>query len=169
MTRFIPAAEAGGLSSGGHSVQLDSDEQDYLRREVSEFLARLGSPEARSCYEPLLAAVEAAEIADDRLDLLGRVLELSLVSGRLRKLYGPHAEMSANRLFRRTSRGRAIQQTCDEANRALTALRGRAVRSISLTPRSPGALTLSVETDRCRVRLVIDAAGVRCQGVEMDL
>jgi len=151
------------------SVQLDPDEQDYLLCEISAFLARLGDPEARSCYDPLLAAVEAAKIPDEQLDLLGRVLELSLGSGRLRKLYGPHAEMSANRLFRRTSRGRAIQRTCDEANLALTGLRGRAVRSIALAPRSPGAFTLSVETDRCRVRLVIDAAGVRCQGIEMDL
>lgn len=150
-------------------MRLDPDEQDYLRREVSAFLARLGGPEARSCYEPLLADVEAAEVPDDRLDLLGRVLELSLGSGRLRKLYGPHAEMSANRIFRRTFRGRAIQQTCDEANQALTGLRGQAVRSIALAPRSPGAFTLDIETDRCRVQLVVDAAGVRCQGVEMGL
>ena len=169
MTRSSPAAEAGGLSPGGPSVPIDPDEQDYLRREVSAFLDRLDDPEARSRFDPLLAAVEAAEIPDDRLDLLGRVLELSLGSGRLRRLYGPHAETSANRLFRRTARGRAIQQTCDEANRALTALQGREVRSISLAPRSPGAFTLSIATDRCRVRLVIDAAGVRCQGAEMDL
>ena len=149
-------------------MRLDPEDQDYLRHEVSAFLDRLGSPEARRLYEPLLPAVEAAEVPDDLLDPLGRVLELSLGSGRLRKLHGPHAEMGANRLFQLTPRGRAIRQTIDEANRALTGLRDQAIRSIAFAPRAPGAVTLSIETDRCRAQFVIDAAGVRCQGVELD-
>jgi len=150
-------------------MQLNPDERDYLRHEISAVVDRLGSPEARYLYDSLLFAVEAAEVSYDQLELLGRVLELSLSSGRLRKLYGPHAEMSANRLFRRTSQGRAIQQSIDEANQALTGLRGQAVRSITLAPRSPGAFTLNIETDCCRVQFAIDAAVVRCQGVEMGL
>ncbi|AMV41030.1 hypothetical protein [Planctomyces sp. SH-PL62] len=150
-------------------MHLEPEDQEYLRAELLAFLDRLGDPEARRPYDPLPAAVEAAEVPDDLLEPLGRVLDLSLSSGRLRRLHGPAAEMSANRLFRRTPQGRAIRETLDEANLALTGLRGQSIRSIDFAPRSPGTLTLSIETDRCRARFVVDAAGVRCQGVELDL
>jgi hypothetical protein len=149
-------------------MRLDPDAQDYLRHEIEAFIDRLADPSARSLYAPLLPAVEAAEIPDDLLDPLGRVLELSLGTGRLRKLHGPQAEEAAARLFRRTPRGRAIQVTFDETNQALSGLQGQAIRSISLAPGNPGAFSLSIETDRCRARFVVDGAGARCQSVEMD-
>lgn len=150
-------------------MRLDPDDQDYLRHEIAAFLDRLADPAARSLYAPLLPAVEASEVPDDLLDPLGRVLELSLGSGRLRKLHGPQAEEGAARLFRRTPRGRAIQRTFDETNQALAGLVGQEIRSISLAPGNPGAFSLSIETDRCRARFVVDAAGAQCKSVEMDI
>jgi hypothetical protein len=149
-------------------MQLDPEVQEYLRHEIAAFIDRLAEPAARSVYAPLLPAVEAAEIPDDLLDPLGRVLELSLGSGRLRKLHGPQAEESAMRLFRRSPRGRAIQQTFDETNQALAGLQGQTIRSMSLAPGNPGAFALSIETDRCRARFILDGAGARCKSVELD-
>lgn len=148
-------------------MRLDSEDQDYLRVEVSAFLDRLDRAETRLTYEPLRAAVEQAEVTEDLLGPLGSVLELSLGSGRLRALHGADASMRANRLFQQTPQGREFRKTTEEANQALTGLRGQTVRTIEFTPAGPGKLNLSIETERCRAQLVIDASGVRIQGVEL--
>jgi hypothetical protein len=150
-------------------MQIDPEDQDYLRQEVSAFLDRLDRPETRRLYEPLRQAVEQGEVPEDLLGPLGRVLELSLGSGRLRTVHGPHASMRANRLFQQTPQGRAFRESADEATQALTALRDQTLRAVEFSPGGPGSLTLKIETDRCRAQLVIDASGVRVQGVELDL
>ncbi len=148
-------------------MKLDPELQECLRDEVAAFLDRLGESPARNLYTPLAPAVAAGEVPDDLLDPLGRVLELSLGSGRLRKMHGPTAEAAAARLFWRTPRGATVKRTFDEVNKALIGLQGQTIRSIDLTPRIPGAYAVTVETDRCRVRLSIDESGAQCQGVEV--
>jgi hypothetical protein len=149
-------------------MHLEPEDQDYLRPEVSAFLDRLDRPETRLLYEPLIQAVEEAEVPDDLLRPLGTVLELSLGSGRLRTLHGAHASMRARTLFQQTPQGRALRESTEEANQALTGLRDQILHAIEFTPNGPGKLTLTIETDRCRAQLIIDSSGVRMQGVELD-
>lgn len=148
-------------------MKLEPELQESLRDEVAAFLDRLGESPGRNLYAPLVAVVEAGEVPDDLLDPLGRVLELSLGSGRLRKLHGPTVEAAAARLFWRTPRGAVVKRTFDEVNKALIGLQGQTVRSIELAPRIPGSYSVNVETDRCRVRLSLDESGAQCQGVEV--
>ncbi len=148
-------------------MRLDSEDQDVLRQEVGAFLDRLSSPHAKPTYERLLQAVEAAEIPDDMLESLGRVLELSLGTGRLRKLHGAHSVMSIKKIFDKTPQAKAVKETVDEVNQALAALAGQTIEKLTFTPADPGGFTLLINTDQCQVRLAIGPAGIQVRSLEV--
>jgi hypothetical protein len=150
-------------------MQLDASDQETLRHEVRAFLDRLSSPHAKPTYERVLNAIEQADVPDDLLEPLGRVLELSLGTGRLRKIHGPHAEMSIRRLFDQTPQGKALRATLDAANQALRGLSGQTISRLTFALTSPGAYSLVIDTDQCQAQLVIDSAGVQVRSLDLGV
>ena len=148
-------------------MRLDPTDQDVLLREVKAFLDRLSSPHAKPTFERLLQAVEAAEIPDEMLEPLGRVLELSLGTGRIRKLHGAHAVMSLKKVFDKTPQALAVKATIDEVNQALGALAGQAIEKLTFTAGDPGGYTLLINTDQCQARLAITPAGLQLRSLEL--
>jgi len=148
-------------------MQLDSEDQDILRQEVGAFRDRLSSPHAKPTYERLLQAVEAAEIPDEMLEALGRVLELSIGTGRLRKIHGAHAVMAMKRIFDKTPQALAVKATVDEVNEALAALAGQTIEKLTFAPADPGGFTLLINTDQCQARLAIGPAGLQIRSLEV--
>lgn len=150
-------------------MQIDPSDQESLRHEVQAFLDRLTSPHARPTYERLRQAIDQAEIPDDLLEPLGRVLELSLGSGRFRRIHGPHAEMGVRRLFLQTPQGRAQRASLEAANQALLTLSGQTLRQLTFSLTNPGTFTLLIDTDQCQAQLVIDSTGVQIRSLDMGL
>lgn len=148
-------------------MRLDTEDQDILRQEVGAFLDRLSSPHARPAYERLLQAVEAAEIPDEMFESLGRVLELSLGTGRLRRIHGAHAVMSMKKLFDKTPQAKAVRETVVEVNQALAALAGQTIEKLTFTPADPGGYTLLINTDQCQARIAIGPAGIQVRSLEV--
>jgi len=148
-------------------MQLDSTDQEVLRYEVGAFLERLSSPHAKPTYERLLQAIDAAEVPDEMLESLGRVLELSLGTGRLRKIHGAHAVMSIKRIFEKTPQALAVKATVDQVNQALAAFAGQTIEKLTFAPADPGGFSLLINTDQCQARLAIGPAGIQVRSLEV--
>jgi hypothetical protein len=153
----------------GESITLDTLQRDVLVPQIQAFLDATGDPQAREVYLTLKNAIEALEIPPDLQPRLGAIVEVALTSGRVRRLFGPAAELSLNALFLKTRRGREIAQSLAELNKALASLKGQTVEQITSTQRSPGAYSLTLKTNNCQLVIRFEQSGVRVESLEVDL
>ncbi len=156
--------------SGGEPLALDALQRDILLPQIQAFIDATTEPAAREVYVTLKAAVEAMEIAPADLQArLGAIVEVALQSGRIRRLFGPGAELSLNALFQKTPRGREIATSLRELNRALAKLKGDTVEELTATLRAPGAYALTLKTTGCQLVIRFEPSGVRVESVELAL
>jgi hypothetical protein len=113
--------------------------------------------------------VAAGEVARERLGDLERVLELTLETGRARRMQGADGEKVLLAIFARTPRGAAVKRTTEEANRALEAVLGQVVRALTFSPQGPGTYRLEIATDLCRLTLEIGRRGVTLDSVGVEV
>ena len=155
--------------SAGESIKLDTLQRDVLLPQIQAFLDATSDPQAREVYLTLKSAIESQEVPADLQPRLGAIVEVALTSGRIRRLFGPAAELSLNSLFLKTPRGREIAQSLAELNKALASLKGQTVDQITSTQRSPGTYSLTVKTSGCQLVIRFEQAGVRVESLEVDL
>jgi len=153
----------------GESLTLDSLQRDVLVPQIQAFLDATNDPQARDVYLSLKTAIESLEVPGDLQLRLGAIVEVALTSGRVRRLFGPGAELSLNALFLKTPRGREVAQSLAELNKALATLKGQTVEQITSTQRSPGAYALTLKTSGCQIVIRFEQAGVRVESLEVDL
>jgi hypothetical protein len=153
----------------GESITLDTLQHDILVPQIQAFLDATTDPQAREVYLTLKTAIEALEIPPDLQPRLGAIVEVALTSGRVRRLFGPGAELSLNALFLKTPRGREVAISLAELNKALTTLKGQTVEQITSTQRSPGAYSLTLKTNNCQLVIRFEQSGVRVESLEVDL
>ncbi|MGB8413798.1 MAG: hypothetical protein WCE23_13330 [Candidatus Binatus sp.] len=153
----------------GESITLDSLQRDILIAQIQAFLDATIDPQAREVYLSLKSAIESLEVPADLQLRLGAIVEVALTSGRVRRLFGPGAELSLNALFMKTPRGREVAQSLAELNKALATLKGQTVEQITSTQRSPGAYALTLKTSGCQIVIRFEQAGVRVESLDVDL
>ena len=153
----------------GESIKLDTLQRDVLIPQIQAFLDATTDPQAREVYLTLKTAIESLEVPPDLQLRLGAIVEVALTSGRIRRLFGPGAELSLNALFLKTPRGREVAQSLAELNKALASLKGQTVEQITSSQRSPGAYSLTVKTSGCQIVIRFEQAGVRVESLEVDL
>ena len=153
----------------GESITLDSLQHDILVPQIQAFLDATNDPQAREVYLALKTAIESQEVPPDLQLRLGAIVEVALTSGRIRRLFGPGAELSLNTLFLKTPRGREVAQSLAELNKALATLKGQTVEQITSTQRSPGAYSLTLKTSGCQIVIRFEPAGVRVESLELNL
>ena len=129
----------------------------------------LGTVFLREVYLALKAAIDTLDVPANLQARLGAIVEVALTSGRVRRLFGPGAELSLNSLFMKTPRGREVAASLAELNKALASLKGRTVEQITSTQRSPGAYALTLKTSGCQIVIRFEQAGVRVESLEVDL
>jgi hypothetical protein len=149
-------------------LALDAAQSEVVRREIAALTASL-PPDAHARYTPLAEAVAAGEVEEGIVPRLEEILDLSLGTGRARRLHGAEGEQALLRLFRQTPRGLALARTVEGANRALSALAGQVIQGLSFTPRAPGAFRLEISTAACQVTLEIDRSGVTVDSVGIEV
>jgi hypothetical protein len=150
-------------------MRIGATEQELLVPEIRKFARGLPDPEARARYESLLASVETGEVEDEQLGSLSIVLEISLQSNRLRKLYGADGEMCLARLFQRTPAGTALSDAARTVTEALAGLHGQTLEDIKVSTLGPGSYGLMIDTDRCQINVRLDRSGVRVENVAIGL
>jgi hypothetical protein len=155
--------------TAGESIALDTLQRDILIPQIQAFLDATNDPQAREVYLALKSAIESLEVPTELQARLGAIVEVALTSGRVRRLFGPAAELSLNALFTKTPRGREVAQSLAELNRALASLKGQTVEQITSTQRSPGAYSLTLKTSGCQLVIRFEQSGVRVESLEVDL
>ena len=150
-------------------TRLDDDERELLLNELDAFSSSLADAESKIPYIALRRNIEEGKIPLENIIYLENILELTLQSGRVRKLQSPQAEKRLLQLFNCTPRGDAIKRGVIETNKALAALKGRVLNTVSFTPNIPGAYRIRIDTDSCRVDLEINRQGVSVKAIEIDI
>jgi hypothetical protein len=150
-------------------VTLDTLQRDILVPQIQAFLDATTDPQAREVYLGLKAAIEKLEVPSDLQTRLGAIVEVALTSGRVRRLFGPGAELSLNSLFMKLPRGREVAQSLAELNKALAELKGQTVEQVAAAQRAPGAYALTLKTSGGQLVIRFEQAGVRVESLEVDL
>jgi hypothetical protein len=150
-------------------VTLDTLQHDILVPQIQAFLDATTDPQAREIYLTLKSAIEKLEVPAELQLRLGAIVEVALTSGRVRRLFGPGAELSLNSLFMKLPRGREVAQSLAELNKALATLKGQTVEQMSAAQRSPGAYALTLKTSGGQLVIRFEQAGVRVESLEVDL
>ena len=153
----------------GESITLDTLQRDVLVPQIQAFLDATTDPQAREVYLTLKTAIESQEVPPDLALRLGAIVEVALTSGRVRRLFGPAAELSLNLLFTKTPRGREVAQSLSELNKALASLKGQRVEQITSSQKSPGAYSLTIKTSGCQLVIRFEQSGVRVESLELNL
>jgi len=150
-------------------LKLDTLQRDLLIPQIQAFIDATSDVAARASYLALKTAVEATEIPAEHQARLGTIVEVALQSGRIRRLFGPGAEVSLNALFQKTPRGREIAQSLRELNTALARLKGDEVDEMTAALRGPGSWALTVKTSGCQLVIRFERDGVRVESLEVAL
>ena len=150
-------------------LTLDPLQRDLLIPQIQAFLDATSDAAARESYAALKAAVESMAVSSEHQARLGTIVEVALQSGRIRRLFGPGAELSLNALFQKTPRGREIARSLQELNTALSNLKGDTVEEVSAAARGPGSWALTVKTSGCQMVIRFERDGVRVESLEVAL
>ncbi len=149
------------------SLEIDPAQREVLLAEIEGLLATVCEPGARARYEELAGAVAAGNVEEPLLGSLEALTEMTLQTGRARKLHGAESEQALLRLFHRTPRGAAARQATESVNRALRELAGQVIEDMLFTVQAPGVYRLGLSTDRVRLALQIDRHGVTVESLEV--
>jgi hypothetical protein len=152
---------------GAVTLPLDTAQREVLREELGALAASLRDPAARAPYEELAAAVESGEVEEELLGRLEGILEMTLQTGRVRRVYGAQSEQSLLRLFHQTPRGAAARRATQAVNDSLATLAGQTIEGMLFTVQGPGVYRLGLQTDTCRLTLEIDRHGVTVESLEV--
>jgi hypothetical protein len=149
------------------ALALDAAQQEVLLEEIGTIASAVHDPMARAPWEDLAAAVAAGEVEEDLLARLEKVLEMTLQTGRARRVHGAQSEQSLLRLFHQTPGGVAARRATQAVNEALATLEGQTIEGLLFTVQGPGLYRLGLQTDHCRLTLEIDRHGVSVESLEV--
>jgi hypothetical protein len=150
-------------------LKLDTLQRDLLIPQIQAFIDATSDAAARESYVALKSAVDAMDIPAEHQARLGTIVEVALQSGRIRRLFGPGAELSLNALFQKTPRGREIARSLRDLNTAMARLKGDAVEEMTAALRGPGSWALTVKTSGCQLVIRFEREGVRVESLEVAL
>jgi len=148
-------------------LEIDPAQREVLLAEIDGVLATVREPGARARYEELAGAIATGIVEERLVGSLETLTEMSLQTGRVRKLHGAESEQALLRLFHRTPRGAAARQATESVNQALKGLAGQVLEEMLFTVRAPGVYRLGLSTDRVRLALEIDRHGVTVESLEV--
>jgi hypothetical protein len=149
------------------ALTIDAVQREILLEELATLVVSLRDAETRTPWETLAWAVDAGAVGEDLLGRLEQILEMTLQTGRVRRVHGADSEQSLLRLFHQTPRGSASRRATEAVNRTLATLAGQTIETMLFTSQGPGVYRLGVETDRVKLTLEIDRHGVTVESLEV--
>ncbi len=146
-------------------VALRGEAQEVALAEAQAVLAMARDDDYRARLASLQAAATEGEVAAEDAETLQELLEVGLQTGRLRALYGPGGERAALATYRRLPNGAAVVESAREVTKALRALAGQELRSVSLEATAPGVFSLSLAAGAAEITVRLDRQGARLHSV----
>ncbi len=160
---------SGTVPGNGAVTRIGEQDRALLLEELDGFVANLAEENARIPYLALRRDIEAGQVSPDNIPGLENILELTLQSGRVRRLQSAVAEKRLLRLFNSTPRRAAVRQAVAETNEALASLKGQVLDTVSFAPGIPGSYRVLIDTEACRVNLEITRDGVTVKDVDIGI
>ncbi|HET9210796.1 MAG TPA: hypothetical protein VFR03_10390 [Thermoanaerobaculia bacterium] len=148
-------------------LAIDAVQREILLEELATLVVSLRDPATRAPWEELAAAVDAGEVEESQLGRLEQILEMTLQTGRVRRVHGAESEQVLLRLFHQTPRGAASRRATEAVNRTLATLAGQTVETMLFTTQGPGVYRLGIETTHCKLTLEIDRHGITVESLEV--
>lgn len=148
-------------------VALNELQRDVLLGLIGEFRVAADDDHARETWSRLSDEVARLEVGAESADLLGRILEAALTSGRVVHRLGHAAELSLVTLYRSMPQARRAESSLATLNTALKELKGQKVEQIHASLRGPGVYALTIVTDGCRLVTRFSPEGVAAESVEV--
>jgi hypothetical protein len=149
------------------ALAIDPSQREVLLEELAMLLASLRDAETRAPWEELALGVDEGAVAEELLGRLEQILEMTLQTGRVRRVHGAESEQALLRLFHQTPRGAASRRATEAVNRTLASLAGQTIETMLFTSQGPGVYRLGLETDRVKLTLEIDRHGVTVESLEV--
>ncbi len=160
----VPAA-APAPAPAPAPVKLTGEAREVALAEAQHVLAAGQDPRRRERLAELIADVDEGAVAGDSAQALEEVLELGLVSGRLRAVYGPEGEQAALRTFRKLPLGKELADGAREITGALQTLVGRELEKVAISSVGPGAYVVTLAADGIELSVRLDRQGARLNTV----
>ena len=140
-----------------------------LLEELAAYTASVHASSERSNLARLAGSIATGEVPEALQAPLARLLDLSLSTGRARRLHGPEAEGAFLDLYKRTPAGLDLARRAREAEAALSALVGTTLTGIKIAGGKPGRVRIELATSAARLTLDVDRSGVSVESVAVDL
>lgn len=148
-------------------LAIDAVQREILLEELATLVVSLRDSATRTPWEELAAAVDAGGVDEDQLGRLEQILEMTLQTGRVRRVHGAESEQALLRLFHQTPRGSAARRATEAVNRTLATLAGQTIETLLFTTQGPGVYRLGIETSNCKLTLEIDRHGITVESLEV--
>ena len=171
MSAAAPQAQAAGVTplptvtpapaAAPAPVKLGGEAREVALAEAQHVLAAVQDPRRRERLAELIADVDEGAVEGDSAQALEEVLELGLVSGRLRAVYGPEGEQAALRTFRKLPLGKELTEGAREITGALQTLVGRELEKVAISSVGPGAYVVTLAADGIELSVRVDRQGAR--------
>jgi hypothetical protein len=149
------------------ALAIDPSQREVLLEELAMLVVSLRDAETRAPWEELAEAVDEGAVGEVLLGRLEQILEMTLQTGRVRRVHGAESEQALLRLFHQTPRGAASRRATEAVNRTLATLAGQTIETLLFTSQGPGVYRLGLETDRVKLTLEIDRHGVTVESLEV--
>jgi hypothetical protein len=149
------------------ALAIDPSQREVLLEELAMLVVSLRDAETRAPWEELAEAVDGGAVGEILLGRLEQILEMTLQTGRVRRVHGAESEQALLRLFHQTPRGAASRRATEAVNRTLASLAGQTIETMLFTSQGPGVYRLGLETDRVKLTLQIDRHGVTVESLEV--
>ena len=146
-------------------VKLTGEAREVALAEAQHVLAAVQDPRRRERLAELIADVDEGAVAGASAQALEEVLELGLVSGRLRAVYGPGGEQAALMTFRKLPLGKELAEGAREITGALQTLVGRELEKVAISSVGPGAYVVTLAADGIELSVRVDRQGARLNTV----
>lgn len=149
------------------ALAIDPGQREVLLEELAMLVVSLRDVETRAPWEELALGVDEGAVGEELLGRLEQILEMTLQTGRVRRVHGAESEQALLRLFHQTPLGAASRRATEAVNRTLATLAGQTIETMLFTSRGPGVYRLGLETDRVKLTLEIDRHGVTVESLEV--
>ena len=149
------------------ALAIDPVQREVLLEELATLVVSLRDAGTRAPWEELAMAVDEGVVGENLLGRLEQVLEMTLQTGRVRRVHGAESEQALLRLFHQTPRGAASRRATEAVNRTLATLAGQTLETMLFTSQGPGVYRLGLETGHVKLTLQIDRHGVTVESLEV--
>ncbi len=123
------------------ALAIDPGQREVLLEELAMLVVSLRDVETRAPWEELALGVDEGAVGEELLGRLEQILEMTLQTGRVRRVHGAESEQALLRLFHQTPLGAASRRATEAVNRTLRdARRADASRRCCSPARAPASI-----------------------------